>query len=79
MAINFLPFYVSEEELGDNPPDCDKPKHEMTAKEKLSCATYKISRKFLRKKLDQTKLFVALEWHGLKEYLAYLHSPAATP
>ena len=76
VAINFLPFYVSEEELEQLQLDCTKAKEEMNTKEKLDCATYKISRKFLRKKLDEAKYFVALEWHGLKEYLAYLHLPS---
>lgn len=75
MAINFLPFYVSEAELNKRNFDCMKSKEEMTAKDKLDCASYKISRKFLRKKLDEAKFFIALEWHGLKEYLAYLHTP----
>ena len=75
VAINFLPFFVTEEELNQQNMDCTKPKQEMQTKEKLDCATYKISRKFLRKKLDPTKYYVALEWHGLKEYLAYLHVP----
>lgn len=76
MAINFLPFYVDEKEITEEmTDDCAKPQNEMLAREKLQCASYKVSRKFLRKKLDETKLFVALEWHGLKEYLAYLHTP----
>ena len=76
VAINFLPFYVSEDELEQLQMDCTKSKEEMNSKEKLDCASFKISRKFLRKKLDEAKSFVALEWHGLKEYLAYLHLPS---
>ena len=75
VAINFLPFYVTEDQLEQQNIDCGKPKEEMNTKEKLDCASLKISRKFLRKKLDELKYYVALEWHGLKEYLAYLHSP----
>lgn len=75
VAINFLPFYVTENQLEQQNIDCSKSKEEMNAKEKLDCASMKISRKFLRKKLDELKYYVALEWHGLKEYLAYLHSP----
>ncbi len=75
MAINFLPFYVTENELERQSLDCSKSKDEMNTKEKLDCASLKISRKFLRKKLDELKYYVALEWHGLKEYLAYIHTP----
>lgn len=75
VAINFLPFYVNEDQLEQHHFDCTKPKVEMNSKEKLDCASFKISRKFLRKKLDELNYYVALEWHGLKEYLAYLHTP----
>lgn len=75
VAINFLPFYVTEDQLERQNFACNKAKEEMNTKEKLDCASLKISRKFLRKKLDELKYYVALEWHGLKEYLAYLHSP----
>lgn len=40
---------------------------------RLNCAAYRLGRKFLKKKLDPSLLWAAMERHGLKEYLIFIH------
>lgn len=75
ISFNLLPMAVNREEMDVLQPTCPEGLSVLEGLDPLGCAAANISRKFLRKRLSAKKLWVAMEKHGLKEVLLFIHQP----
>lgn len=76
IAISLLPFAIHKDEIGDLQPPCNVRFSESKNIERLGCAAKRISKKFIRQQWPDDKYVAAMERHGLKEYLVFVHEPA---
>lgn len=76
LAISTLRLAVKPEEYDDLQKECLDPQEE-DGQRRLDCAAQKVARKFLKRKLAPDKIWAVMERHGLKEYLVFIHRPAA--
>lgn len=75
LSISSLKFAVSEQASSELEPQCLEPGTEKDVVRRLSCAASRVSRKYMKKKLDAEKIWAVMERHGLKEYLVFIHQP----
>jgi len=75
LSLSTLRFAVDEAAAGDLQPQCLDASPGADDQHKLSCAAYKVARKFLKKRLDTAKIWAVAERHGLKEFLVFIHQP----
>lgn len=76
LSISSLRFAIQDAEVDDLQPQCLAPREEDQAgMKRLSCAAFKVARKFLKKNLDAGQIWAVAERHGLKEYLVFIHQP----
>lgn len=73
LSISSLRFAVQGAEIDSLQPQCLDATAESV--KLLSCAAYKVARKFLKKQLNQASIWAVAERHGLKEYLVFIHQP----
>ena len=78
-AISMLGFAVNEDELVHLQPKCENEVAPANRSDYVGCAAARISRNFLRKRLDPTLLWAAMNRHGLKDYFLYIHEPSPAP
>lgn len=74
-TISMLGFAVTEEELSVLQPKCEDEISPANRGEYVACAAARISRRYLRRKLDPLSYWVAMDRHGLKDYFFYVHEP----
>ncbi len=74
-AISTVPFVVNPEDYEGLQSKCLEATEQAAPLRKLECAAQKISRKNLKKKLSPKKIWAAMEQHGMKEYLLFIHRP----
>lgn len=74
-SISIVPWSINAEGTKALAEECTQPDSPDRLDLQLQCAVYRLSRKFLRKKLDPSKSWAAAERHGLKEYLLFINSP----
>lgn len=79
ISISMLPMAVRAEDLEQLQPRCVDPRGDGNPEERLGCASSRISRKYIRKRLPHDKWVAAIERYGLKEYLLFISEPHATP
>ena len=73
-SISIVPWAINAEATKVFAEDCSNPDATENANKMLNCAVYRLSKKFLRKKLDPSQSWAAAERHGLKEYLLFINS-----
>ncbi len=73
LSISSLTFAIQDAEVDSLQPQCLDATGEGV--QRLSCAAYKVARKFLKKQLNQASIWAVVERHGLKEYLVFIHQP----
>lgn len=74
-ALTMLGFAVTAEELENLQPLCIDEMAPTSRREYAACAAARLSRRFLRKHLDPTRIWAAVEQHGLKDYFIFVHEP----
>jgi hypothetical protein len=74
LALSSLRFAIGEADVNSLQPQCLDPT-DADDGIKLHCAAYKVARKFLKKRLEPTKIWAVAERHGLKEFLVFIHQP----
>jgi hypothetical protein len=79
ISISMLPMAVRQEDLEQLQPRCVDPRSDHDPEERLGCASSRISRKYIRKRLPHDKWVAAIERYGLKEYLLFISEPHPTP
>lgn len=75
MAISTMPLVLKTEEIDNLQTQCLDTSESAASMRKLECAAQKVARKNLKKKLDPAKIWAAMEQHGFKEYLVFIHRP----
>ncbi len=76
LSISTLRFALQNAEIDDLQPQClAAPEEGKEGIQRLSCAAFKVARKFLKKNLDPSQIWAVAERHGLKEYLVFIHQP----
>lgn len=73
-SITLLSLAVTGEEIEALEPPCPIAQIQ-SEPHSLGCSSARISRKFLRRRYDPTALWAAMERHGLKDYLLFVHNP----
>ena len=73
LAISTLRFAIDEADANTLQPPCLDASDD--GLKKLKCASYKVARKFLKKRLAADRIWAVAERHGLKEYLVFIHQP----
>lgn len=79
ISISMLPMAVREDDLEQLQTTCVDPRNDGKPEDRLGCASSRISRKYIRKRLPHDKWVAAIERYGLKEYLLYISEPHPTP
>lgn len=74
-AISTVPLVVTVDEYEGLQSKCLEATEQSSPHRKLECAAQKIARKYLKKKLAPEKIWAAMEQHGMKEYLLFIHRP----
>lgn len=72
LALSVVPWSFQPEEVERLAEQCAKGAAEKQDDQRIICARYKLARKFRKKKLDPSKMWAAMERHGLKEYLIFI-------
>lgn len=75
LALSSLRFVIDEAGVNDLQPHCLDATPGAEDLQKLQCASYKVARKFLKKRLAPDRIWAVVERHGLKEYLVFIHQP----
>jgi hypothetical protein len=73
LSLSIAPFAVTDAGVEALAEHCNLAKEQDDGDQRLECATYRVSKKFVKKKLEPFKLWAAMERHGLKEYLLFVH------
>lgn len=71
LAISTLRFAIEAADVSTLQPQCLDASDD--GLKKLKCASYKVARKFLKKRLVADRIWAVAERHGLKEYLVFIH------
>jgi hypothetical protein len=75
-SLSQMPLVMEPERLEKLSPSCTDLDVEDYA-HRLECVTFKYARSQSRRKMDLSKIQGAIERYGLKEYLTFIHVPAA--
>lgn len=75
LSISSLRFAIQDAEVDTLKPQCLTGGDSQEATQRLSCAAFKVARKFLKKNLNASHIWAVAERHGLKEYLVFIHQP----
>lgn len=77
LSISSLRFAIQDTEVDSLQPQCLNAAAEdhIDGIQRLSCAAYKVARKYLKKHLPVANIWAVAERHGLKEYLVFIHQP----
>jgi len=72
-ALSMLTFPVNAAELENLQPPCPDEVAPTTRGDYVACTSVRISRRFMRKKLDPRLNWLASERHGLGDYFVFIH------
>jgi hypothetical protein len=75
LSIAVQRLAVTTPEYDDVQTQCLDATKEDNGQHKLECASQRVARKYLKRKLAPNLLWGVMERHGLKEYLLFVHRP----
>jgi len=75
LTISTLPFAIKSADSDSLQTQCLDATESKTSIRRLDCAAGRVARKNLKKRLAPEKIWAAMERHGLKEYLLFIHRP----
>ncbi len=79
LSIGIQRLAVTTPEYDDVQTQCLDATDEENGHHKLECASQRVARKYLKRKLAPDLLWGVMERHGLKEYLLFIHRPTTGP
>ncbi|NJM10365.1 MAG: hypothetical protein HC883_05790 [Bdellovibrionaceae bacterium] len=74
LSLAVLRLAINPAEYDDVQTQC-LDTEDLDGHKRLQCASQRVARKYLKRKLAPEKIWAVMERHGLKEYLLFIHRP----
>lgn len=75
LALSTLNLTLKPEDLEALQAQCLDPEAEREGRARLDCAEARVSKRMIKKRLAEGKIWAVMERHGLQEYLIFVHNP----
>lgn len=77
LSVSIQRLAITSPEYDDLQTQCLDGANNDDGLKKLECASQRVARKYLKRKLAPDQIWAVMERHGLKEYLLFVHRPVS--